>query len=91
MRGRLEAVADRRLACSLERVAVEFAGHDQFSWEIDLAELAFSVNFAAGFKLDSDTPRAADSQTRFPIVLMIHARNSPSFEDFVGGERLKRP
>jgi len=50
--GRLEAISDGRLTGSLERVTVEFAGHDQFSGEIDLAKLAIGVNLAAGFILE---------------------------------------
>jgi len=58
-----------------------------FPWEIDLAELAISVNLAASLKLDGDAPRAADAQIGFPLLLMVNARKSPPFEDLVGGER----
>jgi hypothetical protein len=45
-------------------VRVEFAGHDQFSWEINLPELPIGVNLATGFKLNGDASRAADALGR---------------------------
>src|SRR5579875_418482 len=87
----IEAVSDRCLARSKQRMFLEFPRHYDLARRINLSELAAASVGAAICKTNRYSPFAADAEVRFPSFLTVKVRMSPPTLDLICSEGAEDP